>query len=71
MPTVYVALLNEGTDVWRPVSARRVADLRYELLGIVPSQEKWQFLPGQTVECELRALSGGEALVAVHLAQGA
>jgi hypothetical protein len=71
MPSVYVALLNEGTNAWRPVLARRWANSRYELLGVVPSQEEWQFLPGQTVECELRVLSGGEALVAVRLAQGA
>lgn len=67
MSTVYVALLNEGTTVWRPVQARCLADSRFVLLGIVPSQEEWQFLPGQTVECEVRTMSGEEALVAVSL----
>jgi hypothetical protein len=69
MQTVYVALLGEGTQTWRPVPARRMDDSTYELLGIVPSQEEWQFMPGQTVECEKRSLSDGEALVAVRFAR--
>jgi len=69
MPTVYVAHLGEGTQVWRPVQARHTDDSTYELLGIVLSQEEWQFTPGQTVECEKRSLSDGAALVAVRLAQ--
>jgi len=67
MPTVYVALLNEGTVAWRPVPARHLGDSRYELLGIVPSQEEWQFSSGQTVECEMQVLSDSEALIAVRL----
>jgi hypothetical protein len=69
MPTVHVALLGEGTQVWRSVPARRMCDSTYELLGIVPSQEEWQFTPGQVVECEKLFLSGGETLVGVRLAQ--
>jgi hypothetical protein len=69
MPTVYVALLDEGTQAWRLVPAGRMNDSTYELLDIVPSQEEWQFTPGQVVECEKLFLSGGEALVAVRLAQ--
>ncbi len=69
MPTVYVVLLNEGTDAWRPVAARHLGDSNYELLGIVPSQEEWKFLPGQAVECEPRVLSGDVVLLAARLAQ--
>ena len=29
--TIYVRLLNEGVDVWRPVRARRLGDATYEI----------------------------------------
>jgi hypothetical protein len=69
MLTVYVALKEEGATVWRPVPARRIKDSVYQLLGIVPNQEDWQFTPGQVVECEERAFVEGRiALVACRLA---
>jgi hypothetical protein len=69
MLIVHVALLGEGTEVWRPVPARRVGVSTYELFGIVPNQEEWQFLPGQVVACEERVLPGGQAhLIALRLA---
>ncbi len=66
--TVYVRLLNEDVEVWRPVRA--------ELLGrgcfrINPSEpydrdlEEWEFAPGQTVYARPTALADGEALTAV------
>jgi hypothetical protein len=67
---VYVELLDEGVDVWRPVSAKEVRPGRYLLEGSVPERERWAFAPGSIVECEVRNLSEGEALVAVRLAQG-
>jgi hypothetical protein len=65
---VYVKLLDEGVDVWRPVEATALADGRYRLEPTVdydPELETWEFLPGSTVRCELRRLSSGPALVAV------
>jgi hypothetical protein len=59
--TVYVRLLNEGTDVMRPVPARRVFDDVYELTktnDYDPEYETWQFLPGQLVRCENRGTDG-------------
>jgi hypothetical protein len=64
--TVYVALLNEGTDVWRPVAAAQVGPALYRLLGPVPEDEGWQFQPGEVVRCEARVLSGKQALIAVE-----
>jgi hypothetical protein len=70
MPTVYVALHGEGTEVWRPVPARHLQDSTYELLGIVPSQESWQFVPGQAVECDERGFGDGlTRLVACRIAK--
>ena len=63
--TVYVYLLDEGVDVWRPVTADNLGSGRYRLRGPVPEDESWQFQPGEVVCCEQRQLSGGIALVAV------
>jgi hypothetical protein len=64
--TVYVYLLDEGVDVWRPVIAEKVGPGLFRLNGPVPEYESWQFQPGQVVPCEERALSGGPVLVAVE-----
>jgi hypothetical protein len=55
--TVYVHLLDEGVDVWRPVSATRVGD-GYLLEGPRPDDERWQFEPGTLVRCSLRRFEG-------------
>ena len=67
-PTVYVELLDEGVDVWRPVAATEVRPGCYLLEGPIPESESWAFQPGAIVECEPRKLSGGERLVAIRLA---
>jgi hypothetical protein len=48
---IYVALLDEGTDAWRPVQARDLGNGEFEILGIVPPGERWQFPPGSRVRC--------------------
>ncbi len=65
LDTVYVCLLDEGVNVWRPVAAQQVGSNLFRLLGPVPSSESWQFQPGEIVQCEVRSLSEGQALVAV------
>jgi hypothetical protein len=65
---VYVALLEEGTDVWRPVVADVAGLGLFRLLGSVPEDESWQFQPGEVVRCAERVLSGGPVLVAVERA---
>ncbi|MBX9770728.1 MAG: hypothetical protein K2X29_05125 [Candidatus Obscuribacterales bacterium] len=71
--TVYVQLLNEGTDVWRPVPARRIDEHIYILAGADiynPDNEEWEFPPGTCVRVEQRQLKDGiqshTELVAVH-----
>jgi hypothetical protein len=63
--TIYIALLDEGVDVWRPVEAQREGDY-YRIVGSGPETEKWAFGPGSLVRCEQRELSEGPALVAVE-----
>lgn len=73
---IYVRLLNEGTEVFRPVNAVRVTDDTYTLgdeWGYDPSDEEWEFPPGTTVRVETRELMEGvvpkKQLVAVEVVE--
>jgi hypothetical protein len=61
---VYVSLLDEGVDVWRPVSAEHIRDDVYRISGVVPAEEAWQFKPDEIVRARYQKLSGGTVLVA-------
>ena len=68
MTTIYVALLNEGTPVWRLVSAEAIGGGVFRIPPDAPwdrEDEEWEFLPGEQVRCEQRVLSDGPVLVAV------
>jgi hypothetical protein len=56
--TVYVALLDEGVDVWRPVQAEPLGADLYRLTGAPPADEAWPFAVGDVVRCDVRTLSG-------------
>ena len=65
--TIFVALLEEGTAVWRPVQAEALGK---DLFRIVsrnpdPEDEHWEFSSGEIVRCVRKALHGERA--AVHL----
>jgi hypothetical protein len=65
---IYMPLLAEGTDCWRPVAAKQCEDGGFEILGTMPAGEVWQFAPGKRVRCRLRRFAGGStALVASEL----
>jgi len=51
---IYVALIDEGTTVWRPVSAIQIRDHIYQIdpNAGVPPDENWEFIPGSYVACE-------------------
>lgn len=69
MTQIYVRLLDEGTDVWRPVAATRLPDGTYILSEIppIPEDEEWEFRPGSRVEVEQTLREGRTELVAVRL----
>jgi hypothetical protein len=67
--TIYVPLLGEAVDVWRPVAAAHEADDSYLLPDEQPDDETWAFPPGSRVHCERRTLSGTSELVAVSLVE--
>ena len=56
--TVYVALLDEGVDVGRPVEGAHVGGDLYRLTGKPPDDEAWPFAVGDVVRCKERAPSG-------------
>jgi hypothetical protein len=49
---IYVKLLDEGTIVYRPVTATHLKDMIFKIEGNVPETETWAFLPGEIVECK-------------------
>jgi hypothetical protein len=69
--TIYVRLLDEGTDVWRPTTAVRLPDGTFELLPTGdhgPAIETWEFPAGSVVECEVRDEGPDRIRVATRLA---
>jgi hypothetical protein len=68
MSNVYVRLLNEGVEVYRPVVASRVSTTTYILGGADlcdPEDEEWEFPPGSLVNVQERILNGDVVLVAM------
>jgi hypothetical protein len=63
---VYVELLEEGVDVWRPVLASADANGVYRLTDENSGDEKWQFAPGSRVRCAWRELSDEYVLMALE-----
>ena len=61
---MYVQLLDEGVDVWRPVDAEHLGGDRYRLIGAIPENEVWPFAVGDVVKCEVRRLTDGRVTVA-------
>jgi hypothetical protein len=66
--TIYVKLLGEGTDVWRPTQAERVDENTVRLLPTADYgayDEQWEFSPESIVRYENRILSGEDVMVAI------
>jgi hypothetical protein len=68
---VYVRLLDEGTDVWRPVAASVLSDGVFQLAApdYDPETENWEFPPTAKVTCAAREFADGkERLVVIGYA---
>jgi hypothetical protein len=66
---IFVRLLNEGTDVWRPTTGRRVDNMVFEVLPTPEYEyqdEDWEFVPGTIVECEEQQRGEDRIVVAVR-----
>ena len=70
--TIYVQLLDEKVDVWRPVQATHEGEDRYRILSenAAADDEHWEFGTGTVVRCARKQLADGAALVAVERATG-
>lgn len=69
MLQVYVRLLNEGTDVFRPTSGTVAGKNLVQLLPTAnydATDEEWEFTPGAVVEYEQRTIEGKDVLVAIR-----
>jgi hypothetical protein len=64
---VFVRLLDENVDVWRPVKAERIAPDRFRILEQPYDRgtERWEFEPGDEVMCELVKSDDGGFLAAI------
>lgn len=68
---IFVPLLDEGVNVWRPTQAERLPDGTYRVLATPdydPDDETWEYPPGSRVVCEMKRLSDGTVLTAVSFA---
>ena len=65
---IFVRLLDEGVDVWRPVRAESLYGSVYRIIDQPYDRETetWQFEPGQEVICELIDASKGQILAATE-----
>lgn len=66
---LYVRLLNEGTDVFRPTQAIDMGNGLFKILATPdydPDDEEWEFLPGTTVRSEPRINEIGRFLIAIR-----
>ena len=66
MEEIYVYILHEGVDVWRPVHAMRVGVDVFRIEGpAMPEDEEWEFPVGTVVKVgRLKLDSGVVRLVA-------
>jgi hypothetical protein len=65
--TIYVAPLNEGTPVWRPVEAEHLGDDVFRIVSEAADDEVWQFESGTIVRYAEQTFSDGKrALVALE-----
>ena len=65
---IFVALLDEGTDVWRPVAATQIDDVVWQIDDqLIPNDEEWEYQPGSMVMVAEKKGDQGSYLVAVKL----
>jgi hypothetical protein len=70
MDEIYVRLLEEGTEVYRPVAATQLESSVYLIdsrASYNTVDETWEFPPGSRVVVIKKVLSGETKLVAVRL----
>jgi hypothetical protein len=59
--TIYMPLMGEGTECWRPVRAVKVADDVFEIAEEVPEGESWPFAGFSRVRCKEKLFTDGQS----------
>ena len=70
MRTIYIRLIDEGTDVLRPTEAEELANGLFKVMPTPeydPDDEEWEFIPGSVVRGVIRKLEGQTFLIAVDM----
>jgi hypothetical protein len=57
---LYLRLLGEGVEVWRPVRGIHWSDDVYRILSEPREGENWEFASGTAVRCRLQTFPDGE-----------
>lgn len=67
---IFVYMLDEQVDVWRPVQAEHLRENVYKIVEqpYDKEDEAWQFEPGDEVVCELIDSNEGRILAAMRRA---
>ena len=65
---IYIALLGEAVNVWRPVQAEHLRGNVYRILNQSYDRtiESWEFEPGDEVVCEMVQSNEGVILAATR-----
>ena len=67
--TIYIKLLDEGSDAYRPVIAEKIDKNIYKISdgnSYDSEDETWEFIPGTIVWVERKKLSNENLLVAIR-----
>jgi hypothetical protein len=59
--TIYMPLVGEGTECWRPVCATQVSSDIFEVVDKIPEGESWAFAPFSRVCCQDKVFADGQA----------
>lgn len=63
---IYIALLDEGTPVWRPVRAAHLRDDIYRILEQLLADEHLEFVAGEFVRCRQQIFADGESRLVAY-----
>ena len=63
---IYVSLLNDGTNCWRPVEAVQINKNIYRITNPSIEDEQWQFETGDVVRCRERVSPNNELFLEAY-----
>jgi hypothetical protein len=58
--TIYMPLVGEGTECWRPVRAVQIGADIFEVTDNIPEDQSWAFAPFSRVRCRDKVFANGQ-----------